>query len=55
MGSKIITEADRKATPRPAAPAGVTVTTKRGQRVSRERGPQTRSKKNPGKRAKQGG
>lgn len=55
MGNKIVTEADRKATPRPAAPAGVTVTTLRGQRISRERGSHTRSKKNPGKRAKKGG
>ena len=30
MGNKIVTEADRKASPRPAAPVGVTVTTKRG-------------------------
>jgi hypothetical protein len=37
MGNKIVTEADRKATPRPALPIGV-----------------TRSKKNPGKRARQG-
>mgnify|MGYP003411326471 FL=1 len=55
MGNKIITEADRKATPRPPAPAGVTVTTQRGQKVSLERGSHTRSKKNPGKRAKKGG
>lgn len=55
MGNKIITEADRKATPRPAAPKGVTVTTVRGQRVSLERGAHTRSKKNAGKRAKSGG
>jgi hypothetical protein len=55
MGNKIITEADRKATPRPAAPSGVTVTTQRGQKVSLERGSHTRSKKNPGKRAKKGG
>jgi hypothetical protein len=55
MGNKIITEADRRATPRPAAPKGVTVTTLRGQRVSLERGSHTRSKKNPGKRAKKGG
>ena len=55
MGNKIITEADRRATPRPAAPKGVTVTTQRGQRVSLERGSHTRSKKRPGKRAKKGG
>ena len=55
MGNKIVTEADRKATPRPVAPTGVTVTTKRGQKVSLERGSHTRSKKNPGKRPKKGG
>ena len=55
MGNKIITEADSRATPRPAAPKGVTLTTKRGQRVSLERGSHTRSKKSPGKRAKKGG
>jgi hypothetical protein len=55
MGNKITTEADRKATPRPAAPKGVTVTSRSGQRVSAERGVHTRSKKNPGKRAKKGG
>jgi hypothetical protein len=55
MGSKIITEADRKATPRPVAPAGTTQTTGRGQKVSLERGSHTRSKKNSGKRAKSGG
>ncbi len=55
MGNKIVTEADRKASPRPAAPTGVTVTTKRGQKVSLERGVSTRSKKNPGKRARKGG
>jgi hypothetical protein len=55
MGNKIVTEADRKATPRPQAPAGVTATNRRGQRVSAERGVHTRSKKNPGKRAKKGG
>lgn len=55
MGNKIKTEADRRATPRPTAPLGVTVTTKRGQKSSLERGSHTRSKKNPGKRAKKGG
>ena len=55
MGNKITTEADRKATPRPAAPAGVTLTTHKGQKVSLERGAHTRSKKNPGKRAGRGG
>jgi hypothetical protein len=55
MGNKIVTEADRKATPRPIAPKGVTVTTIRGQRVSLERGSHSRSKTNTGKRAKSGG
>lgn len=55
MGNKIVTEADRRATPRPAAPAGVAYTAGKGQKVSLERGSHTRSKKNPGKRAKKGG
>ena len=54
MGNKIITEADKKATPRPAVPKGMTATTHKGQKVSLERGTHTRSKKNPGKRARQG-
>ena len=56
MGNKIVTEADRKRTPRPVTPAGVSLPTpRRGQRVSLERGVATRSKKNPGKRSKKGG
>ncbi len=55
MGNKIQTEADRIATPRPAAIPGVTPTTGRGQKRSLERGSHTRSKKNPGKRCKKGG
>jgi hypothetical protein len=55
MGNKIITEADRKATPRPAAPKGVTFTASRGQKSSLERGSHTRSKKSPGKRPHKGG
>jgi hypothetical protein len=56
MGNKIVTEADRKYTPPLKALPGVTLpTTGRGQRVSLERGVATRSKKNPGKRAKKGG
>lgn len=51
----IITEADRKATPRPVPPKGVTFSAPRGQKVSLERGTATRSKKNPGKRPKKGG
>ena len=55
MGNKIITEADRRATPRPAAPKGVTFTAPRGQKISLERGSHTRSKKNAGKRCHKGG
>ncbi len=55
MGNKIITEADRRATPRPVAPKGVTFTAPRGQKCSLERGSHTRSKKNPGKRCSSGG
>ena len=55
MGNKIVTEADRKATPRPVAPGGVTFTAGHGQKSSQERGKHTRSKKNPGKRPHKGG
>ena len=55
MGNKIVTEADKKATPRPAMPKGQTATTGKGQKVSLERGSHTRSKKNPGKRPSKGG
>ena len=55
MGNKLITEADRKATPRPAAPLGVTFTAPKGQKISLERGSHTRSKKNPGTRPHKGG
>ncbi|MDC8785014.1 hypothetical protein [Roseateles koreensis] len=55
MGNKIVTEAARRATPRPAAPNGVTFTAPRGQKISLERGSHTRSKKNPGKRPSNGG
>ncbi len=56
MGNKIVTEADRKRTPRPVTPPGVSLPTPgRGQRVSLERGVATRSKKNPGKRSNKGG
>jgi hypothetical protein len=54
MGSKIITEADNRATPRPVAPKGVTFTAGKGQKRSLERGSHTRSKKNPGKRPHSG-
>jgi hypothetical protein len=56
MGNKIVTEADRKASPRPVPQPGFTLPTGgRGQRVSLERGVSTRSKKNPGKRPSKGG
>ena len=56
MGNKIVTEADRKYTPQPELMPGFTLPTGgRGQRVSLERGSFTRSKKNHGKRPKQGG
>jgi hypothetical protein len=56
MGNKIVTEADRKATPAPTPLAGMSLPSGgRGQRVSLERGVATRSKKNPGKRSKKGG
>lgn len=55
MANKFFTEADRKATPRPVAPSGYHIPRDGGgQKVSKERGVQTRSKKNPGKRAHQG-
>lgn len=51
MGNKIVTEADRKFTPQPEVPKGVSMPTPgRGNRTSLERGSHTRSKKNPGKR-----
>jgi hypothetical protein len=55
MAKEFRTEAERKATPRPVVPNGVTYTAGRGQRISLERGVATRSKKNPGKRARSGG
>jgi hypothetical protein len=55
MGNKIVTEADRKRTPRPTPLNGMVLATPgRGQRSSLERGTATRSKKNPGKRPHQG-
>lgn len=55
MGNKIVTEADRKRTPRPIPPNGFSVPTGgRGQRSSLERGAHIRNKKNPGKRPQQG-
>ena len=55
MGNKIVTEADRKATPKEKAGKGFTNTAGHGQKVSLERGSHTRSKKNPGKRPRKGG
>ncbi len=56
MGNKIVTEADRKRTPPLPVPAGFSpARSGGGQKVSLERGVATRSKKNPGKRAKKGG
>ncbi len=56
MGNKIVTEADRKASPKPKPLPGMTPTSVgHGQKVSLERGKATRSKKNPGKRPSKGG
>jgi len=56
MGNKIVTEADRKATPPLPTPTGFSLRTAgRGQKISLERGTATRSKKNPGKRPSKGG
>jgi hypothetical protein len=54
-GNKIKTEADRLFTPPAKAPGGVTFTVGKGQKISKERGSHTRTKKNPGKRARKGG
>ena len=54
MGNKIVTEAERRAAPRPIPADGVVRSGGRGNRTSLERGSHTRSKKNPGKRARQG-
>lgn len=54
--TKLITEADRKASQRPKTPEGYTIAKQGGgQKISRARGTATRSKKNPGKRAHKGG
>jgi hypothetical protein len=56
MGNKIVTEADRRATPAPTPVGGQALRRSGGgQRVSLERGVATRSKKNPGKRPHKGG
>jgi hypothetical protein len=55
MANKIRTEADRRATPPVPPTPSTNLTTARGQKISKERGSHTRSKKNPGKRAGKGG
>lgn len=56
MGNKIVTEADRKATPRPKVSEGHReIRHGLGQKISLERGKATRNKKNPGKRPHKGG
>ncbi len=55
MGNKIVTEADRKATPAPKVANGHPYRQGTGQKSSLERGAATRSKKNPGKRPHKGG
>ncbi len=47
MAHKIRTEADRKRSPKPTLPNGVSMPVSRGQKRSLERGSATRSKKNP--------
>ncbi len=56
MGNKIVTEADRRATPAvKPLPGSPVIRHGGGQKVSLERGSATRSKKNPGKRPHKGG
>jgi hypothetical protein len=56
MGNKLVTEADRKATPAHTPAGGFSARrTGGGQKISLERGVATRSKKNPGKRSRKGG
>jgi hypothetical protein len=56
MGNKIVTEADRQRAAKPKASATFTPPRSSvGQKISQERGTATRNKKNPGKRARQGG
>lgn len=54
MAKVIRTESDRSA-PKPIPMPGYTPPVVKGQKRSLERGAATRSKKNPGKRAKKGG
>jgi hypothetical protein len=53
MGNKIITEADRRATP--PLPGALVRRQGCGQKISRTRGSHTPSKKNAGKRPHKGG
>lgn len=56
MGNKIVTEADRKFTPQPQPLPGQTIPkVGGGQKISLERGANSRNKKNAGKRPKGGG
>ncbi|MEJ8822070.1 hypothetical protein WKW80_08465 [Variovorax humicola] len=56
MPTTFRTEAERKASPKPTPAPGYTLPKSgTGQKRSLERGTATRSKKNPGKRAKKGG
>ena len=56
MGNKIVTEADRKRSPRPTPmPGMVNAKQGSGQMASRARGVNTHYKKNPGKRTHKGG
>jgi hypothetical protein len=55
MADKIRTEADRKRSPKPILPNGVSMPVSRGQKVSLVRGSATRNNKNAGKRPKKGG
>lgn len=56
MGNSIVTEADRKRTAAPKTAEGYKIAKEgTGQKISRERGTATRSKKNPGKRPHKGG
>lgn len=54
MAQEPRTEAERKASPKPTPMPGYASPVSRGQKRSLERGVATRSKKNPGKRARQG-
>jgi hypothetical protein len=56
MGNKLVTEADRKRSPKPVCVEGYLVRREgTGQKISLERGRATRNKKNAGKRTHKGG